>query len=253
MFIPLRIRLLHNFGRSSFNIGFLFALIGLAFVMYFSSVLNWKILLAAEEDFASAPAIITDSIETRYSVNDSFLFEYHYTYTLDGETSNSGSFLEYEAAYHQEQEIQINYLITNPEISRFSGKDRRNFDQIMLLAGLGGCIIGFVFLVPSIRKTRKERKILTTGHPAKGKLIHAEPTNMSVNEQTVFKLTFEYLTGSSIPQQFSIRSHMIRNISEEHFETLVYDPRQPSNAIIIDTLPGPVARYVTEKISPSLN
>ena len=42
MFIPLRIRLLHNFGRSSFNIGFLFAIIGLAIVVYFSFHLNWS-------------------------------------------------------------------------------------------------------------------------------------------------------------------------------------------------------------------
>jgi len=209
--------------------------------------------MADDEDFSAATAVITQIQPTQYSVNDNFLFEYYYEYSFDETRQNSGSFLEYEGVYQNDQEIQIEYLTASPDKSRFSGKDRRNFDQIMLLAGTGMCIIGFFFLVPSIRKTRKERKILLAGTPARGKLIHAEPTNMSINEQTVFKLTFEYSTGRNKSQQFSTRSHMIRNLSEEHFETLVFDPGQPESAIIIDTLPGPVARYVTEKIDPSLN
>lgn len=253
MYIPFRIRLLHNFGRSSFIIGFLFALIGVAFIAFFGSILNWKLLLAEEEDFSRTEAIISEIQETRYSVNDNFLFEYYYTYSFDNESLYSGSFLEYEGAYYHEQKIKIEYLSNSPAISRFSGKDRRNFDQTMFLAGIGGSLIGFFFLVPSIRKTRKERKILITGRPARGKLIHAEPTNLSVNEQTVYKLIFEYSTGNNKSQQFSTRSHLIRNLSEEHFQTLIYDPGKPDSAVVIDTLPGPVARYVTQNIDPSLN
>jgi hypothetical protein len=253
MIIPLRIRLLHNFGRSSFVTGFLFAIIGLSFVMYFSSVINWKILLAGEEDFFSTTALITEINETRYSVNDEFLFEYHYNYSLDDELMRPGVFLESEGAFRTGQEIQIDYLITDPNISRYSGKDRSNLNQIMLLAGAGGTLVGFFFLFPSVRKTRRERKILLSGRPVKGKLIHAEPTNMSVNEQTVYKLTFEYSVGNNTPRQFSTRSHMLRNLSEEHVETMVYDPRQPSRALIVDTLPGPVARFVNSKIDPQVN
>lgn len=249
MFIPLRIRLLHNFGRSSFNIGFLFVLISLALVIFFSLRLNWKLLFAGEKDFAPAQAYITGQNETRYSVNDRYLFQYHYEFSADGENLNSGSFLEYADAYQVGQEIMVKYLIGSPEISRFSGKDRRNLDQIMFLGGIGGLLVGFFFLYPSIRKTRRERKILMHGQPALGTLIQAEPTNLKVNEQPVYKLTYEYSTGRNKSQKFSVRSHMIRNLSEEHTESLVYDPRKPSRAVIVDTLPGPVARYVADKLS----
>lgn len=248
MFIPLRIRLLHNFGRSSFNIGFLFTVIGLAFIVYFSFQINWKILLAGKDDFTPAQAFISGYNETQYSVNDSFLFEYHYVYASGGENVSHGSFLEYAGAYNTGQEIQVEYLNDSPEISRFSGRDRRNFDRIMFLGGIGGLLAGFFFLYPSIRKTRRERKILMAGLPARGTLIQAEPTNLKVNDQTVYKLTYEYSTGRNKSQKFSIRSHMIRNLSEEHSESLVYDPRKPSSAVIVDTLPGPVARYVAQKI-----
>ncbi|MCK4748237.1 MAG: DUF3592 domain-containing protein [Bacteroidales bacterium] len=251
MFIPLRIRLLHNFGRSSFNIGFLFTVIGLAFVIYFSFELNWKILLAGKNDLTPAVAYITDYHETQYSINDQFLFEYHYKYSVDSKNSGSGSFLEYPECYETGQEIQIEYLKNSPGVSRISGKDRSNFDQIMFLAGVVGLLAGFFFLYPSCRKTRRERKILMAGMPASGKLIHAEPTNLKVNDQTVYKLIYEYSTGNNKSQKFSVRSHMIRNLSDEHSEKLIYDPRIPSRAVIIDTLPASVARYVNSKFYPA--
>lgn len=249
MFIPLRIRLLHNFGRSSFTIGFLFTLIGLAFVLFFSFQLNWKIILAGKNDLIQSQAYITGFSETPYSVNDNSLSEYRYRYFVEGENPHSGLFLEYAGSYQTGQQIQIEYLKKFPEVSRISGKDRRNYDRIMFFAGVGGLLVGFFFLYPSCRKTRRERKIIMTGLPAKGKLILAEPTNLEVNEQTVYKLTYEYPCGTNKSQKFSVRSHMIRNFSEEHFENLIYDPRKPSRAVIIDTLPGPVARYISSKLA----
>ena len=50
MFIPLRIRILHLFGRTSFIIGFLFSLIGLAFIVFFSFQINWQIYFAGKKD-----------------------------------------------------------------------------------------------------------------------------------------------------------------------------------------------------------
>ena len=37
------------------------------------------------------------------------------------------------------------------------------------------------------------------------------------------------------------------------FETIIYDPGKPSSAILIDTLPGTVARYVNKKLEHSLS
>ena len=150
MFIPLRIRLLHNFGRTSFIIGFLIGILGLVFVLYFGFKLNWKLLLAGKNDFAPAEATITESVPTQYTVNDESLYEYHYRYKLDGKEPYEGSFLEYAGIYKNGQKIRIEYLLDSPELSRFAGTDRRNFDQIMFLGGIGSILVGFFFLYPSV-------------------------------------------------------------------------------------------------------
>jgi hypothetical protein len=253
MFIPLRIRILLLFGRTSFIIGFIFALIGLALVAYFSKQLNWNILFAGKKDLVTTAGIITSMNETQYTVDESPLFEYRYRYFDQARDQYCGFFLEYANAYEPGQEIMIEYLKDSPEVSRFTGKDRQNYDQIMFLGGVGSLIIGFLFLYPSCLRTRKERKIIMMGRPAEGKLVYAEPTNLRVNEQPVYKLTYEYATSHEDLQRFSVRSHLIRNLSDDHREILLYDPGNPSRAVAVDTLPGPVARYILNKLYPSYN
>jgi len=46
---------------------------------------------------------------------------------------------------------------------------------------------------------------------------------------------------------------MIRNLSDEHTEILIYDPSNPAKAVVVDTLPGPVARYILNKLHPTYN
>ncbi len=251
MFIPLRIRMLLLFGRTSFIIGFFFTLIGLSFITYFSLQLDWNILFAAKKDLVTTSGFITSLIETQYKVDESVLYEYRYQYYDMSQIPYSGFFLEYANAYEPGQEITIEYLRESPEVSRFVGKDRQNYDQIMFLAGVGCLVAGFLFLYPSCRRTRRERKIIMMGLPAEGRLVHAEPTNLKVNEQPVYKLTYEYHTSRDNIQKFSVRSHLIRNISNEHSEILIYDPDNPGKVLVVDTLPGPVARYITHKLHPS--
>lgn len=253
MFVPFRIRILFLFGRTSFIIGFLFTLIGLAFIIYFSMQLNWNILFAGKNDLVTTSGFITSLNETLYKENERPLYEYRYRYYDEAEILYSGFFLEYGDFYEPGQEITIEYLKDSPEVSRFAGKDRQNYDQIMFLAGIGSIIIGFLFLYPSYRRTKRERKIIMMGRPAEGKLIYAEPTNMRVNEQPVYNLTYEYYTSLAKVQKLSIRSHMIRNLSDEHSEILIYDPSNPDKAVVVDTLPGPVARYILNKLHPSYN
>lgn len=251
MTIPIRIRILHLFGRTSFIIGFLFVIIGLAFIIFFSFQINWRMYFAGKNDLVATQGIITGFQETEYAVNDDPLFSYNYRYSDQEENIYFGSFMEFEGHYSIGQSVEIEYLINAPDSSRFMGRDRKNFDQIMFLGGIGAFLTGLFFLIPSSKRTRRERKIIMTGLPAEGKLVLAEPTNLRVNEQPVYNLTFEFRSGRNSFEKFSIRSHLIRNFSREHKEKLIYDPRKPSNAVVIDTLPGPVARYILNKLYPS--
>jgi hypothetical protein len=248
MFIPVRIRIMHLFGRTSFIIGFIFTIIGIAVISFFSLQINWRMYFAGEKDLVITTGTISGSQETRYSVNDEPLFNYNYRYYDQAENIHEGDFLEFEGQYSMGQAIEIKYLKKVPSNSRHAGKDRKNLDQIMFLGGIAALLAGLLFIVPSSRKTRRERKIIMAGLPAEGKLLEALPTNLHVNDQPVYNLTFEFTTGRKSKERCSVRSHLIRNFSDEHKEKLIYDPRKPSNAVVIDTLPSPVAKYILQKV-----
>ena len=63
--------------------------------------------------------------------------------------------------------------------------------------------------------------------------------------------TIEFLADNNSTEQCFVRSHMIQNFTMEHKEKLIYDPRNPSNVVIIDTLPTSVARFILNKIHKS--
>lgn len=251
MFIPVRIRIMHLFGRTSFIIGFIFTIIGIAVISFFSLQINWRMYFAGEKDLVVTTGKISGSQETRYSVNDAPLFNYNYRYYDQAENIHEGNFLEFEGQYSMGEDIEIKYLKKVPSNSRYAGRDRKNFDQIMFLGGIGALLAGLLFIIPSSRKTRKERKIIMAGLPAEAKLLEAVPTNLRVNEQPVYNLTFEFTDGRKSVKKCFVRSHLIRNFSDGHKEKLIYDPRQPSNAVIIDTLPTPVAKYILQKMTQS--
>ena len=251
MFIPVRIRILHLFGRSSFIIGFLFTIIGLSFIGYFSFQINWRLHFAGKGELHTTQGIITSFQETNYQENDDKLFSYNYKYLDSLDSTYFGTFLEFEGYYSIGQDVEVQYLINKSSISRFTGKDRKNLDRIMFLGGVGAVLVGFLFMVPSSRRTRKERKIIMAGIPTDGKLLQAVPTNLRVNDQTVYNLTFEFLADNNSTEKCLVHSHMIQNFTNEHKEKLIYDPRKPSNVVIIDTLPTSVARFILNKFRKS--
>ena len=110
MFIPLRIRILHLFGRTSFIIGFIFSIIGLSFIAFFSFQINWRLYFAGKNDMISDQAIITGFQETKYSVNDNPLFNYNYKYSDSSDSSYFGNFLEFEWGRFSHNFSGVNYM-----------------------------------------------------------------------------------------------------------------------------------------------
>lgn len=247
MRIPLYIRIRHLLGRTGFILGSFFTLIGLIFVLYFSMIISWSILLADEEDFIQTTGMILEITETEYTVNEMPLFDHIYEYSDQEELLHKGDFLEFDGYYQKGESIPVEYLIKDHGKSRFMGNDKRNFDQIMFLGGWLFLIIGAVFLFTSFRRTRAEIIVLLAGKAAKGKLISAEPTDTRINDQPVYKMHFEFLDEYNKSQSFEIRTHLVGNILNEEESTIFYNPHDPSRAVVMNTLPHSVIRYLKKK------
>jgi hypothetical protein len=81
-------------------------------------------------------------------------------------------------------------------------------------------------------------RLLGSGRMALGKLIAKEPTNMRVNNRTVYKMTFEFVDGNGRTCTMRTRTSEPEKLEDDAEERILYDPERPECAVTLDTLPG---------------
>ena len=73
--------------------------------------------------------------------------------------------------------------------------------------------------------------------------MHQEATNTKINKQTVYKLFFEFTANDGKTYQVVAKTHKTHRLLDEELEALVYDPANPSNAVVLDALPNGIKNY----------
>ena len=61
---------------------------------------------------------------------------------------------------------------------------------------------------------------------------------MRVNRRPVYKLTFEFIDADGLARQTIVKTEQTGRLEEDSFEQLLYDPRRPSHAALLDHIPG---------------
>jgi hypothetical protein len=75
----------------------------------------------------------------------------------------------------------------------------------------------------------------------RGRLVDKSPTNTTINNRRVFKLTFEFLDRDGNAHRTSIKTHHPENLEDDAEELLFYDPAHPEHACARDAMPGGVS------------
>ncbi len=81
-------------------------------------------------------------------------------------------------------------------------------------------------------------RLLRMGNVAQGTLIGKEPTGTRINNQMVYKLTFDFADSNGMRHQTSAKTHLPYTLEDEASERVLYDPGNPSYAVLFDNLPG---------------
>jgi hypothetical protein len=133
--------------------------------------------------------------------------------------------------------VTVEYVTAFPGFSRIEGMRREIFSAwaafpiIFPLVGLG-------FLYFGIRYGLKANRLLTKGKIAFGKLISTEGTSASINDRPVLKLTFSFTAYDGEEYEAIAKTHEPGDLRDEEQEPLLYDPKDPSSAVLLDDLPG---------------
>ena len=79
--------------------------------------------------------------------------------------------------------------------------------------------------------------LLKNGMPALGRFVSKEATGSQINNQMVYKYTFEFHADDGRPYEVTAKSHT-DELQDEDEEPLLYDPLCYSYAVMLDGLPG---------------
>lgn len=209
---------------------------GLIFVWAFDADGAIASAVRFSRELAIVQGTTTGWRELNLSINEVQVYETSYAFVLDGQTFRGASYAT--GSYVPEgQRLPVEYRPSNPAISRLQG----------MRASAAGVVIAFVFVIPLIglaflrfglRTGLRNRRLLAEGQLAFGTLVSDEATSVQVNNQPVRRLTFAFTDGSGGRYQVVASTHHAAELMDDAQEALVYDPRYPADATLIDDLPG---------------
>lgn len=232
--VPLSIALVNVFN--------LFAQIGW-FVFGFGMIFAW--LFMGHADFsaitfrgphAQSHGRVTRVEETGASQNETPVIANHYEFSVAG-TRYQGTSYSSGGRRSAGEEVTIEYDEDNPERSRIEGMRRAQFSPVVSFVAIFP-FIGFLFILFATLSGLKRNRLLRHGILGSGTLLGREPTNVTINDQRVWKLTFEFTARDGQRHEATANVTDTSRLQDEASEPLLYDPNEPSRAYVLDEAPA---------------
>ncbi len=186
---------------------------------------------------------ITSVDETHFSEGGSEhsdgtpVYAYHYRFPYQGQEYSGVSYRTGKSAAGIGTEVPVEFPPGNPPRSRIRGYRTALCSPFVLFVVLFP-LIGLLIILGKLRMGLKQRHLLKFGELTQGKLVSKERTNTEINDQPVYKLTFEFDTSVGHPAHLVVKTHNTRPLEDDELETILYDPTRPSFGTTLDHLPG---------------
>jgi hypothetical protein len=240
--VPMFVRCRLLFGGFANQFGWLFFGFGLIFFWAFAGNADLTSPLYFRGEVETVTGRALHSEETGASEGGSKnrrgtpIYANHYSFVYDG--------VEYEGVsystgnyFSNGDTVTIEYPKGNPRVSRVQGMRRALFGPWVIFVVIFPAV-GLCFILVGLKNGIKANRLLANGKLGLGKLKSKEPTNTRINNQTVYKYTFEFADELGRSCQVVSRTHIGGVLEDEQEERLLYDPYNPSYAVMMDSLPA---------------
>jgi hypothetical protein len=227
------------FGGFINQFGWGFFGFGLIFLWAFGLNTDLTQLLFALRPVETAPGVILSVESTSATVNETPVYAYSYAFRIEQqETEYRSQSYSTGRQFESGWDVTVEYLADSPDMSRIHGTRRGVFSPWVLAIVLPFPLVGLGFIIAGVVNGIAGLRLLSRGRMTVGKLSGKEPTSTRINHQPVYKLTFDFVGDDGMPQTAVAKTHKPYRLEDEAEERLLYDPRQPDRAVLLDNLPG---------------
>jgi len=234
------------FGNTVAFIGIIFFVTGMIFPIIFGMYSDFSLLtnLDNEQQMQTA-GVLSKTEATNSSENKKTIFKYDYVFVgLDGKEYTGISYSTGYIGLAVGDTVPVTYTINRPSSSNIEGMRAGLFPGWTILLTLIFPFVGLIMVVIMFRKGKKNLNLVQNGMLTKGKVTGREPTNVKINNRTVYKIFFEFKAGDGSLQKSVVRTHFPERVLDEAEERLVFDVNNPSQAILVDALPKSVKKFL---------
>ena len=230
--VPWPVRLQFLFGGFANQFGWAFFGFGLIFARVFAFQTDVAALRDFRGPLTHAPAAVTQVERTSYTVNKRAVLAYRYRFDAGGRAYTGVSY-----GFQRDLPARVEFPSGRPEAARLEGLGRKPMPSETLVV-LVFPIAGLGILLSGLRKGLRGIRLLRRGMLATGRLASKTATNTKINDQTVYSLRFKFQTVDGRWAETRARTHLVDRLTDDAEEPLVYDAGDPSNALMLDDLPG---------------
>lgn len=241
--VPVRVILSVIFNNIFGYMGLSFGSLGMIFAAVFMPMADLVSPFHFGSDALKVPGTVTEVKRTNVSVNEETVIEYSYVFSYMG-TSYKGRSYSTGHSYRPDQTVTVEVEPDNPGISRIENMSVRPVG-IWVLFILIFPLIGFVFLYFAFKKGIPKIRTLRHGIMTRGKFVKSEGTGGSINGQTIYDLYFSFKDLSGIERTAIGSTHKTGPVLDEPEERILYDPADPTGAVVVDAMPASVRRFLS--------
>lgn len=230
------------FGGVVGFLGWFFCGFGLIFCWVFAANTDVAAMIAFRGTLETAEGQILAGEETAFSEgggegsSGTPIYAIRYQFSHQGQTFEGVSY-QLGARAELAERVTIEFPAGRPERSRIQGMRTAPFGWPVLFVVLFP-LIGAGFVIGRLRWGLRSLRLLKHGEIATAKLTLQEPTNTTINDQRVYRMTFDYETQLGQQAQCVVRTHETQRLTDDERETVLYDPLRPDRGTTLDHLPG---------------
>lgn len=212
----------------------------LAMLLFFNWLFSDAHIEGLKLSFGSKKIVkgyITDLEFTNVTTNDVPIYQFYYSYAVDGEFFMGTS---YDGGYYDiDDEVNVEYLKGNQSLSRIQESDKTLSGPVfttivfLIFAGLS------FWLYSSVRKRIFKVSIVSNGIVAGATLADKVMTNTTINDRALFKLYYKYEADR---QKYQVVESTTYPDEFRDNQRVVYHRNKPSKGILLSQLPNDVQR-----------
>jgi hypothetical protein len=235
--VPVSLRLVVLFGGGLSQFGWLFFGFGMIFVWVFGSFADFTPLTFYKGPWRLAEGVITSGRDLHMKVNSASVYAHSFTFATPDGVRHEGRCRGTGGLQAPGTPVTIQYREWDPSVARLRGAGGGGLPFVPLLFVAIFPAVGLGFIIPALRRGLKANRLLAGGVLDHGALKSVRPTGTRINNRAILELIFEFEVGGRT-YTASAQTDEPAPLQDERREPLLYDPVDPTHAVMLDGLPG---------------